>query len=150
MRVSLVSMNQAWEDKERNILYCRAALIKAKNHQADLVIFPEMTLTGFSMNFSGIGEVYAQSKSIKYFKELSEEFRITIRPLITLFILALQLSCWETIARFIHLACRAKIRFLMAERLFALLNFKEQKLGPQFATILDFKSFIAPYRRIAL
>lgn len=78
MRVSLVSMNQAWEDKERNMNYCRAAMIKAKNHQTDLVVFPEMTLTGFSMNASRIREVYAQSTTIKYFKKLSEEFKIGI------------------------------------------------------------------------
>lgn len=50
MRVCAVQMNPFWEDKKRNMLLCRSFAEKAG--ECDLLVFPEMTLTGFSMNTS--------------------------------------------------------------------------------------------------
>jgi sialic acid synthase SpsE len=50
MKIALVSLNQKWEDKSANLLRCKDLTEKAKLLGAELIIFPEMTLTGFSMN----------------------------------------------------------------------------------------------------
>ncbi|CAM8358288.1 nitrilase-related carbon-nitrogen hydrolase [Candidatus Methylopumilus planktonicus] len=50
MKIALVSLNQKWEDKSANLLSCKYLTEKAKLLGAELIIFPEMTLTGFSMN----------------------------------------------------------------------------------------------------
>ena len=42
MRLALVSLLQAWENKDANFSSCRAFVQKAKAHGAELVVFPEM------------------------------------------------------------------------------------------------------------
>ena len=48
MKIALVSLNQIWEDKKANLLLCEEYIKKANLKGIDLIIFPEMTLTGFS------------------------------------------------------------------------------------------------------
>lgn len=45
---------------------------------AKLVIFPEMTLTGFSMNISVTAEDHNYSPSVELFQQLAREFRVAI------------------------------------------------------------------------
>jgi omega-amidase len=78
MRVALVSLNQAWENKEDNFQACRFFVKLAKVQDVDLVIFPEMTLTGFSMNTDVTVEDSTSSSTLKIFKELAKEFKIAI------------------------------------------------------------------------
>jgi omega-amidase len=78
MRVALVSLNQAWENKELNIKACRSYIQRAKDQNVELVIFPEMTLTAFSMNTKITAEDRSSSETVKFFKDLASEFKIAI------------------------------------------------------------------------
>ena len=48
MKIALVSLNQSWEDKESNWSLCEKYIEAAVAENVGLIIFPEMTLTGFS------------------------------------------------------------------------------------------------------
>ena len=78
MLVALVSLNQAWENKDKNFQACRSFAQRAKAMGAELVIFPEMTLTAFSMNIGNTAEDYANSLTVESFKELAQEIQVAI------------------------------------------------------------------------
>ena len=78
MRIALVSLNQVWEKKEENFQACRSFVQQAKAQGTELIIFPEMTLTAFSMNTNDTAEDPANSLTVKLFKALAQEFQITI------------------------------------------------------------------------
>lgn len=50
MRIALVEMNMAWEDKKRNIERLNNILAAVKDKNIQLLLCPEMSFTGFSMN----------------------------------------------------------------------------------------------------
>ena len=78
MRIALVSLNQVWENKEENFLTCRSYVQSAKVQDVELVIFPEMTLTAFSMNTEVTAEDSSCSLTVDSFKKLAEEFQVAI------------------------------------------------------------------------
>lgn len=78
MRIALVSLNQFWEDKEANFQICAQSVSEAKIYSADLVIFPEMTLTGFSMNSILLAEHTENSISLDFFRNIALTHAITI------------------------------------------------------------------------
>ena len=78
MKIALVSLDQVWEDKEANRHLCIQYIKKAKDAGAQLTIFPEMTLTGFSMNTRHIQENLSDSDTIPFFKELAQEYGMAI------------------------------------------------------------------------
>jgi omega-amidase len=78
MLVALVSLNQAWENKDENFQACRSFTQRAKAMGAELVIFPEMTLTAFSMNTGNTAEDSANSVTVESFKELAQEIQVAI------------------------------------------------------------------------
>ena len=78
MLVALASLNQVWEDKPANLLSCERLMQKAKNHKVELIIFPEMTLTGFSMQVDLIGEDAEESPTLESFKALALNYGMKI------------------------------------------------------------------------
>ncbi len=78
MKISLVSLNQVWEDKKSNLELCEKYIQNASKKSVDLIIFPEMTLTGFSNNISFIAENFENSETIKQFSNLAKEFNISV------------------------------------------------------------------------
>jgi predicted amidohydrolase len=78
MLIALASLNQAWEDKSVNLQSCRELFQKAKFHDAKLIIFPEMTLTGFSTNIGVIAEEAEDSPTVESFRMLAREYRIGV------------------------------------------------------------------------
>jgi len=78
MKIATISLNQIWEDKKANFKKCKKFVKTAKKQKVDLIIFPEMTLTGFSNNISKIAESYKKSWSIKKFKKLAKTYKIAI------------------------------------------------------------------------
>lgn len=78
MRVALISLNQAWEDKARNTQAVRAFVERAKAQGAELVIFPEMTLTAFSMNIQNTSEDASTSATVRLFQDIAVEFDVAI------------------------------------------------------------------------
>ncbi len=76
MKVALVSLDQEWEDKASNLQCCRALTARAAALGADLVIFPEMTLTGFTMNTAVSAEHAEHSPTIKSFAEIARNNQV--------------------------------------------------------------------------
>ena len=69
MKIGLVQYSPVWEDKEANKEKI-STLLKKDNSAVDLLIFPEMTLTGFTMKSNEFAESL-QGKSFKFFSELA-------------------------------------------------------------------------------
>ena len=76
MKVALISLDQKWEDKPYNLNRCVELTSRAVVFGAEVVIFPEMTQTGFSMNNSQFAEISATSSSLSGFREISKKNRI--------------------------------------------------------------------------
>jgi predicted amidohydrolase len=77
-KVALVSLNQIWEDKDLNWTSCKDYIKHASSIDVDLIIFPEMTLTGFSVNTQLIGEEQKNSETIEKFSLAAEKYNIAI------------------------------------------------------------------------
>ncbi len=77
LRIALAELLISWENKKENQEKCRR-LAAAAADSADLLIFPEMTLTGFSMNVEKIAEEREHSETMRFFMELSEESGLLI------------------------------------------------------------------------
>ena len=54
MKIALGQLNMAWEDKELSLQKARKLTAQAAAGEADLIVFPEMSLTGFSMDIDRI------------------------------------------------------------------------------------------------
>ncbi len=78
MRISLISLDQAWEDKTENKRQCEHIVKLSSEKKVDLVVFPEMTLTGFSMNTAKIAEKLKGSETIDFFQQLALKNNIAI------------------------------------------------------------------------
>ena len=78
MKIALVSLDQAWENKPENKRKVEGSLKILYDKSVDWVIFPEMTLTGFTMNINECAEDLAHSDSINFFSKQSVEYKINI------------------------------------------------------------------------
>ena len=61
MRLGICQTQIMWEDKEKNKESARLWVEKAAGKGAELVLFPEMSFTGFSMNIRTTGETDGQT-----------------------------------------------------------------------------------------
>ncbi len=78
MIIGLAEWNPIWEDKQKNMLYAQELVEKAARNRVDILLLPETTLTGFTMNVSKMGEESGDSKTIRFFQKLSEKYGIGI------------------------------------------------------------------------
>jgi len=78
MKVGLTQMDIVWEDKQKNMDKVRKFMEEAAKQEVDLLVFPEMTLTGFTMNTSLAGEEMLFSPTLRFFKDCSKEFHMAI------------------------------------------------------------------------
>ena len=78
MLIATVSLDQVWEDKKKNYLICKKYVREASSRGSDLIIFPEMTLTGFSTNLPHVVEDSINSGTIEQFKYLAKSNNIAI------------------------------------------------------------------------
>ncbi len=76
MKLGLVQYSPVWENQEENILKIES-LIKSANKNFDLLIFPEMTLTGFTMNSEKFAEEL-DGTGTQYFLNLSARLKTNI------------------------------------------------------------------------
>ena len=72
MKLGLIQYDPKWEDKEENKSKLNS-ILKNGTEDVDLLIFPEMTLTGFTMHSDSYGESL-DSESFKYFSGTAKEF----------------------------------------------------------------------------
>lgn len=56
MKLALIQMDIAWQDKDRNHQRALSFIKKASGHGCDVIVFPEMFTTGFSMDISKIDD----------------------------------------------------------------------------------------------
>lgn len=75
MKVGAVYLNQIWEDKEANKKAIISILEKSQEKEIDLFIFPEMSLTGFSVKNFDLMEKKENSETISFFLELTKTFQ---------------------------------------------------------------------------
>jgi len=71
MRIGLVQYNPAWEDKTANQSKILGLLAK-QSHNTDLLVFPELTLTGFTMRSQKYAELL-HGPTIAFFKNLAND-----------------------------------------------------------------------------
>ncbi len=78
MRVALVSLDSQWEDKETNLAACTSYVQMAVELGANVVIFPEMTLTGFSVSNPALAENEHDSWTLRSFSALAVRFNVEL------------------------------------------------------------------------
>lgn len=78
MKIALISLYQKWEDKAHNLRRCSELTGIAVANGAELVIFPEMTLTGFTMDTALSAEDYGSSPSLNAFSALARQHAVCI------------------------------------------------------------------------
>lgn len=78
MRVAIASLDQRWEDKPANLRRCSELVAHAGALNTDIIVFPEMTLTGFTMNAQTVAEPADDSPTVEAFKDLAREHNIHI------------------------------------------------------------------------
>lgn len=78
MKIALVSVDQVWESKNENFDLCHEYVKKSVELSADLVVFPEMTLTGYSMNTNAIAECWTSSVTISRFRKLATKYGVAL------------------------------------------------------------------------
>lgn len=76
MKAALTDMDIVWEDKEANKRICISMVEEACVQKADIILFPEMTLTGFSNAVSKIAD--KEQETIDFFSALAKEKHIAI------------------------------------------------------------------------
>ena len=78
MRIALAQTEPLWEDKEGNFKAALTFLERAREQNADLVLFPEMSMTGFSMHPEKIGETGENPRTLSFFREQAERYGLYI------------------------------------------------------------------------
>jgi omega-amidase len=78
MRIALVPLDIVWNDKEVNKSSCNKIISRIATHQVDLIIFPEMTLTGFNMKPSETSEENFSSTTINFFSQEAMNNKVAI------------------------------------------------------------------------
>lgn len=78
MKVGLTQMDILWEQKEKNQQRVKEILKEASEKGVNLLVFPEMTLTGFTMNTSLAGEELLFSPTLQFFKNASKYYHMDI------------------------------------------------------------------------
>lgn len=77
MKLAVVSLNSIWEDKQANLEQVER-IVQSLTQKAKYVIFPEMTLTGFSMSNLSLAEGFENSNSIRAIQKLAKEHQMNI------------------------------------------------------------------------
>lgn len=72
MRIGLAQMDIIWENVQKNKEKAEKFFIKAAENQVELLIFPEMSLTGFSMNVEKTTKNWKDQ--VVFFQEMSEKY----------------------------------------------------------------------------
>lgn len=78
LRIGLAQMEIAWEDKAMNRERCAAIIRRAAQRGIELLVFPERTLTGFSMAVARTGESMAESSTIDFFRTEARRHQVAI------------------------------------------------------------------------
>lgn len=78
MLVALVSLDQHWQDKDTNFFNCVEFVQQAHKYNCDLIVFPEMTLTGYSLDVDTLAEPEKDSPTLLRFGQLAKKYGLSI------------------------------------------------------------------------
>lgn len=78
MKIGLGQLDIVWQDKEANKIKCEKMIAEAEAAGVDLLVFPEMTLTGVSINIKKVAEPRKESMSILFFKKMTRKYDVAI------------------------------------------------------------------------
>ena len=76
MKISIAQMHIAWEDKKANWIKCEAFMQQAKSEGSDVIFFPEMTLTGFSMNTKVTADM--EHETVDHLRQLLQKYSLAV------------------------------------------------------------------------
>ncbi|MCD7826767.1 MAG: carbon-nitrogen family hydrolase [Clostridiaceae bacterium] len=78
MRVALGQIDMVWENRDASIKKAAVMIEEAAQGSCDLIVFPEMSFTGFSMNLRQIAENASESETVKKMQALAQKNKIAI------------------------------------------------------------------------
>lgn len=78
MRIALGQLSMIWEDKEESIKKGEKMIAYGAKNGCRLIVFPEMSFTGFSMNTEKISENEIESPTVATMKTMAEKYHIAI------------------------------------------------------------------------
>ncbi|MCY6371777.1 carbon-nitrogen family hydrolase [Clostridium ganghwense] len=76
MRIALGQIDVAWKNTSKNKEKCEEFIQKASENKVDMIIFPEMTITGVSNNVPYLLE--ANEEIVQWFKDRANKYNINI------------------------------------------------------------------------
>ncbi|MBS4959294.1 MAG: carbon-nitrogen family hydrolase [Clostridiales bacterium] len=78
MKVALAQISPRWMKKEETMDLCRREMKKAAEAGAKLIVFPEMTLTGFSPCWEETAELWEDSWTKEAFSAAAKQYGMTV------------------------------------------------------------------------
>mgnify|MGYP001176450206 CR=1 FL=1 len=69
MRIGLGQLDVGFENKEYAKKLCEEMIFSAAKAQVDFLVFPEMTLTGFTIKTKELAEDFSNSETLQFFKK---------------------------------------------------------------------------------
>jgi omega-amidase len=78
MRIALISLDQRWLDKDANFARCGEILRSAAAQGCTVAIFPEMTLTGYSLDMETTAEPAQDSPSLRRLESMARETGVNV------------------------------------------------------------------------
>lgn len=76
LKITLVQTQQFWEDKKKNLEYFDHLLLSIES--TDLILFPEMFHTGFSMNVEELAEEFTESIAVDWLRNNAKNLNAAI------------------------------------------------------------------------
>lgn len=76
LKISSIQCNQIWEDRQGNFI-CFEEILKKVQSSVDIIVFPEMFQTGFSMNVEKLAEAM-DGVSMNWLKNKAKEYHCAI------------------------------------------------------------------------
>ncbi|MBQ9091289.1 MAG: hypothetical protein IJY52_03345 [Anaerotignum sp.] len=78
MRVAIAQIDMGFEEKEKAMAICSELMAEAKEKGVDFIVFPEMTLPGFTLNPETYGENRKDSKTMAFFREEAKKNGVAV------------------------------------------------------------------------
>lgn len=78
MKIAMCQMKIVYENKEANIRQAEEYIKEAAAGQADIILFPEMSMTGFSMLTDYTSESKTRTVTLNKFREFAKRYKINI------------------------------------------------------------------------
>src|SRR3954471_13361783 len=75
--VYALQLDIAWEDKAANRTKIRSLIERARPHPGSMVVLPEMSLTGFSLNLEKTRQG-SEGEDDRFFSEVAREFEVVL------------------------------------------------------------------------